>query len=488
MKKSFTIAFITSILICNMACKKFVEIDAPSNTVHAENVYASDLTAAAVLTGVYTNWSLDNDAMRNYRSGLPLMSLYPGLSADELTLYEGSTNQELINYYQNDVKPNILSNTDFWARIYKYVFVANSAIDGLTKSVSLSPAVKTQLLAEAYFIRAFCYFHLINLYGDAPLILGTNYAQTSQQKRNSKQDVYRQIIEDLKIAEANLNENYVSAGITSTTDERTRPNKSAAIALLSRCYLYTGDWVNAETSASRLIGNDSRFQLLPLNEVFLKNSKETIWSLQPVRNDVNSNTGDGKLFVLQDYGPSDQYQVYLSDNQVKSFETGDQRLTNWINSVEIDGIKYYYSYKYKVGETFAENSEYSIVFRLAEQYLIRAEARIQLNQIASGIADLNSLRSRAIDLDAPQVEQLKLLSATLSKQDALTAVLHERQVELFTEWGHRWLDLKRMAKINLVMPDVTAKKGGTWNSTDSLYPIPLIEIQSNSLLKQNQGY
>ncbi len=76
-----------------------------------------------------------------------------------------------------------------------------------------------------------------------------------------------------------------------------------------------------------------------------------------------------------------------------------------------------------------------------------------------------------------------------SKINLLSAIQHERQVELFTEWGHRWLDLKRTNTIDAIMTDATLEKGGSWQPTDQLYyPIPLSELQRNPKLIQNQGY
>jgi hypothetical protein len=119
-----------------------------------------------------------------------------------------------------------------------------------------------------------------------------------------------------------------------------------------------------------------------------------------------------------------------------------------------------------------------MILRLAEQYLIRAEARAQQNNIDGAKTDLNAVRNRA-----------GLLNTTANdKTEMMAAVLHERQVELFTELGHRWFDLKRTKAVDLVMNSVTPIKGGTWQTTDQLYPIPVADIIRNSTLKQNPGY
>jgi hypothetical protein len=114
--------------------------------------------------------------------------------------------------------------------------------------------------------------------------------------------------------------------------------------------------------------------------------------------------------------------------------------------------------------------------RLAEQYLIRSEARANLNNIAGAQADLNELRSRA-GLPNTQVSD---------KTAILSAIEQERKSEFFTEWGHRWFDLKRTNRIDAVLIPIKTQ----WVPTASLYPIPESEIINNRGLQsaQNPGY
>jgi hypothetical protein len=99
----------------------------------------------------------------------------------------------------------------------------------------------------------------------------------------------------------------------------------------------------------------------------------------------------------------------------------------------MDQRQYYYAYKYKQRGLTATSMEYQVLFRLAEQHLIRAEANIRLGNLSAAAADINLIRQRAG------------LSPTtaVSQQQLLDVLLHERRVELFTEQGHRFLDLKR---------------------------------------------
>ncbi len=133
--------------------------------------------------------------------------------------------------------------------------------------------------------------------------------------------------------------------------------------------------------------------------MFKKNTKEAIWQLQPVGLTSPTNTLDGVGFIIESDGNNlENTPVYLSQGLLNALTQEIKRKTRWINSIIRDGKTYFFAYKYKVGrEVDAPVSEYSTIFRLAEQYLIRAEARIQSGKIAQGIEDLNILRERATD-------------------------------------------------------------------------------------------
>lgn len=463
-------------VMTTLGCKKLVEVPAPYTSISAANVYTTDATSIAVLTGIYAKLS-----GASFGSvGLQSMSFYGGLSADELTLYSGVVNTTDIASYTNSL--TALNALDIWGNTYPYIFQTNAAIEGISASGSLTQAVKQQLIGEAEFMRAFFYFYLVTLYGDVPLVLSTDYTQTATLPRTAKALVFRQIIADLKDAQSRLDSIYVDATVLKTTTERTRPNKWVATALLARAYLYTADYANAEAQATNVINNSGLFSLSTLNNAFLRASagnKEAIWQWQPVT--AGYNTQDARLFIIPSTGLSlNSNPVYLSKGFVGSFEVGDQRRANWVDSVVASGIKYYYPYKYKINAINAAVTEYEMVFRLGEQYLIRAEARAQQDELSAAASDLNVIRNRA-----------GLANITyISQADLLTATLKERRVELFTEWGHRWLDLKRTGSVDSVMgvDGACQAKGGTWNTNWQLYPITLAELQGNPFLSQNTGY
>jgi len=471
---------ISVLLLFSMtSCKKYLQIPAPPSGINSQNVYTEDATAIEVLNGIYVN-------MQNNVN----LSAFPGCSADELTLFNNS-NTTLNLAYTNNLNSNNNSpagpgNQDFWTPSYTQIYVVNSAISGLNQSATLTPAIKQQLIGEAEFIRAYYYFYLVNFYGDVPLALTTDYKANASLAKSPAAQVYQQIIADLTDAQTRLSANFLDVTLLNNTAERVRPTKWAATALLARAYLYYGDLNNkdqtqyqkAAKAATAVIQNTSLFGLVPLSNVFLANNNEVIWQLEETGAYYGQDTQEAYYFIIPSTGPSPATPVGISPFLLSAFEAGDQRRLNWIDSVNINGSYDYYAYKYKNNVPNSTVNEFETLFRLAEQYLIVAEADAEQGDLGDAAANLNIVRNRA-----------GLPNTTASSQSTmLTAILHERQVEFFTEWGHRWFDLKRTGNVNAVMSIVTPKKGGSWNPNQALYPIPLPQIQADPYLKQNPGY
>jgi hypothetical protein len=472
------------------ACKKNLEVDTPSTYTSTQSAFKNDKTATNILTGLYAQLS------DNYINtmGLPATSFFEELSADNLTIYDPNSQAiaQYISFYQNTLEPTYATSygLTYWTNTYKILYTINATITALSGNKDLSSAVIRRLSGEAYFLRGFCYFYLVNLYGEVPLILTENYQQNAKQPRNNADDIYKQIVSDLVVAESLLDNNYASGDVTQTTTDRLRPNLAAVYALEARVYLFQKNYSAAEIAASKVISQSSLYSLTTLDKTFLKNSTETIWALQPVSNGYN--TREAQFYILPSDGPNDEHPAYASANLVSSFELGDDRKKQWLNSINVNGIEFVYPFKYKV--PFIDGStnnfkEYTIVLRLAEQYLIRAEARNELNNGIGAVEDLNVLRERSRSLPTMNVPNpLPDLSSELSQTQLRTAIFHERRVELFTEWGHRWFDLKRSGVIDSTMISAEQYKGGTWSNYKSLYPIPVSDILLNSEIKQNPGY
>jgi hypothetical protein len=462
-------AFI-SFLCCmaSIGCKKLVEIPPPSNSITTSQTFSDSADANSAVTGIYNGLRGNGDLY----FGCGGISLYTGTSSDELLPYLSGNDQFSTNTL---LSSNSILNGYFWDQAYAYIYQANAVLEGLPPSNPIADAVKKQLTAEAKFLRAYCYFYLVNLFGDVPYVTSTAWAQTSSSSRTPAPQVFQSVITDLLDAQAALRTDYsVSSG------ERTRANQWAATALLARAYLYTGDFAKAETQSTNIINNTGLFKLVDsLNLVFQKNSTEAIlqWQTDADVFPYNATTeGDNDL----PYDGSSNPEYILSNQLLNAFEAGDKRRTYWVDSTNYGGGLYYYPYKYKIGPSKAlpkaTTTEYYMVLRLAEQFLIRAEARAQQDNLGGAIADLNIIRARA---------KLTALPTTLDKTGTLAAIAQERRIELFAEWGHRWLDLKRTGQLDAVMK---ALRPTTWQSFDQLYPIPSNELHFDPNLVQNPGY
>jgi starch-binding outer membrane protein, SusD/RagB family len=474
-----------------VGCKKFVEADGPKTSLSQANVYNTNVAAISVLTGLYQQMSQDN-----FFSGDNSISLFAGLYSDELSLSSAVSQTDTKTFYYVDSlfsTPNGNKGTEYWSTFYKYVFACNSAIIGLNESDQLTPAIKDQLLGEAMFMRAFVYFYLVNFYGEVPIVTTNDWQANASLSRSSVSEVYQQIIRDLNNARELLSDIYLDGNLqpyTSVT-ERVRPTKWAAIGLLARAYLYNGDWANAEKQASILINYSTMFSILAPDNVFLKNSNECIWQMQPILS--GRNTRDAELFLLPATGPSSAYPVYLSSQLLKSFESGDLRRygKHWIDSVKVgtaNPVTYYFPYKYKAGvnssiTSVSQLKEYTMLLRLGEQYLIRAEAEAMQGNIQGAIDDINFIRLKHGGLVVP-------LSIPANQAEALAVIIHERQVELFTELGNRWLDLKRYGIADAVMSVIRPLKaaGRPWKSYMQFFPILYSDILKDPSITQNLGY
>lgn len=444
----------SSLIFAITSCKKFVDINGPKNQLTPSAVFADSTDASAAILGIYVNMMQANPF--GFASGA--ITLYPGLSADELyvTTNDAETNQ----FYNNQILANNNINQSQWTLAYNYIYDANSCIEGTMASKNISTATINSLTGEAKFIRAFIYFNLVNLYGPVPIITTTDYHKNRLIARSPTDSVYSQIISDLKFAQANLPTS-VSSG---------RANFYAATALLAKAYLYAGQYALAIAEADKVI-NSGKFSLeTDLNNVFLATSKETIWNMLPVV--ANKATWEGYYFVPSSATTKPKYVI--TNTLFNTFEPGDNRKAKWIKSNISGGQSYPFPYKYKVGSTTTPPTEYSVVIRLGELYLIRSEAKANNNDITGSIADINLIRNRAGLPNTLASDKVSLLSA----------IGKERQVELFCEWGNRWFDLKRTNRAGVILSTIKSN----WNNNVILYPIPLSELNANPNLKQNNGY
>jgi hypothetical protein len=452
MKKSVTIVVVLILFSCN----NFVEIETPKTQIINQKVFENDAGARSAVIGVYSQIMTATSFASGGYNGVTAIA---ALSADELDNHALTPDRIAIS---DNSLTALNTVSSLWTEIYLSIYEANAIIEGVKNSTTLTSTVKDQVTGEALFIRAFGYFYLVNFFGDVPLLTSTDYRTNRVATRSATADVYQQIENDLRDAQKLLLTDY-----SFSNEERIEPNKWVATALLSRAYLYQKKWSQAEAMAASIIEEDQFSLAADLNSVFLANSSEAIWQLMPVLPRLN--TFDGPYF----FGEYSIVDVSINSSVMDAFEPGDNRASSWIATSTTDDYTYSYAYKYKVVFGDQPLTEYQMVFRLAEQYLIRSEARAMQNDLSGAIDDINTIRVRA-GLDP-------LDDTGITQDDALDAIAKERRAELFLEWGHRWFDLKRTGKIDAVLSPVKPD----WQSKDALFPIPQAEINANPNLKQN---
>lgn len=442
-----------------ISCKKYIAVAPPKNLAELSRIFETDQAAISAASGVYAQMVAASLTFCN--GGI---TVYAGLSSDEL---QNVSSSATVDAFKNNTlladNPTILST--FWNNPYKNIFHINAVMEGLVNSKSLSRPVVKQLMAEMRYARAIHYFYMTNLFGDVPYIEHTDYEANRVMPRTDRKRIIEKIIDEL------LNSRNDWPYADKPEISKNRPGLNAINALLARAYLYQGNWNEAYHYASLVI-ESNKYQLELPSSVFLSNSRETIFSLMK----PNANTAEGASFIPSSATVRPNY--VLSSFLINSFEPNDKRRSEWTKNNSVAGQNYVYPYKYRTrsGTTV---TEHYVVQRLAELYLIRAEASAELDNLQMAIKDIDKIRGRA---------GLALISETkpaISKRELIQQIYRERQIEFFCEWGTRWLDLKRTGMADEILGIV---KHPNWQSYAKLYPIPLGEIRKNVFLTQNEGY
>lgn len=466
--KIYTKYLIGLVSLVLFGCEKSIEIKPPLNETPSAAVFTTDRTAISALSGLYGTFS----QMTTQTTGLPV---YTSLMADDLRYLSSVTS--VIEYSANTYSA-LTGSTEPFTGYYQIIYGANAIIEGLDNYTGTSSNVKKQLIAEAKFLRAYSYFVLVNLYGNVPLVLQTDVNITAYLPRESTANVYKAIVSDLVDAKANLLNDY-----SFTNGDRVGVNKFTASALLARVYLYLGDYQAAQSNATEVIQATNLYNMTPSatmgTALFVKNSAESIWQLPPPLSATNQYTNEAQSFI-----PSSNIITALNFDLRPSFlnlftGTTDRRRTQWMRDLTIAGNQYVIplKFKYRTNDqaVTANVTELQVILRLAEQYLIRAEARAKIGTDINGaLSDLNVSRLRA-GLQA---------STTTNTQLLLDEIALENRKEFFCEQAFRWFNLKRTGQADVVLSALKP----TWRPEAKLYPISQSIINNNPNLIQSPGY
>ena len=381
--------------------------------------------------------------------------IFSDLAADNLSHPTDATNSDYAEVDNNAILAENSSISGIWAACYDGINVANNVIVKVPEMADMTDTEKNRALGELYFLRALGHFNLVNYFGAIPIkIEPTVGVSNLDAGRDPVNEVYAQIRSDLVLA---------SKYLQPSVSTKTRASKYAALALLARLSLYSGDYAMAREKADSVIKYGG--YTLPGNyaDVFASDgSAETIFEIDFTELDRNRIAEYNFPKTL-----NGRREVEPDASLISAYEAGDERKAV---SIAYDGALAYAN-KYNDLSKGADNL---IVLRLAEMYLIRAEAEARLTggNITAVRSDINAIRSRA-DLGPTGAD---------TADEMLLAIEQERRVEFAFE-GHRWFDLVRTGRASDVLPNVT-------RATQTLFPIPADEILTNNSpeMIQNPGY
>ena len=406
--RNIILLFLTAVALTS--CDDFLDIT-PTGKVIAK----TGEEYRALLTNEYKYFAKDR-YMTTLRTDEMLMDKKKSSSTD-LDAY-------LDLWRWKDENPSPTTSYFSWRNYYHNIYIANYVIEHRGEITNATRDEVNQLVGEAYMLRAYCHFLLVNLYAEpythcqpattrgVPMRLAADV--NAIPGSSSVEAIYQQVLADLDEAEKCLNVETWDVGMNY------RFNKISAQALRARTYLYMGEWQKALTAAKAVI--EAHGELEDMNS-----SKTLPNSYKSVESIVALEKFSSNLFTAIDMPDPDFINLY---------RTGDQRRTKFYKRATSS------SYNLQKGG----DDEFSCSFRSAEAYLTAAECAARLNNTADAIDFLKPLLQKRLNSTALQ-EELDLI-APMTADQLTQEILDERARELAFE-GHRWYDLRRTSQPTL---------------------------------------
>lgn len=469
-----TILFII-VALASTACTDFLDRE-PISDLAEDNFFKTGADAESALIAAYDALQSEYYIFDRFTNG--------DVIADNC--YAGGDNPNNFQLDEFTVTPSNGNVERDWAYLYEAISRANAVLDNIEDidAPDFTEARKTEVLAEASFLRAYHYFQLVNLWGEVPLVLekvNSTDPEVAFRSKASVQEIYDAIITDLRFAAENLPAAFAQQG--------ERATKGAANAMLAKAFAHQPDpdWALVKECALK-VTNSGAYQLLPdYDDLWKRNSENTVESIFEIQfiggtNEANwgpqlwlppSLTNDGwRKFNTP---AKDLIAAYDAENDDirKGASTLFESGLPWQDTDYPSGIVPF-PYKQREANGWSSSSNF-ILLRLADVILLLAEAENELGNTEEAADALNQIRNR---VDLP--------NTTASGQTALRAAIqHERRLELAFE-GHRWFDLKRTKTAISTMNAL----GRNYNVEpyELLWPIPQTELDRNPNLTQNPGY
>lgn len=421
------------------------------------------------------------------------------LGSDDTEKGSNATDATFMNTFDNFTATSTQGQiSDFWSGQYQEINLCNQVLDNVP-GITMDESLKARYLAEAKFVRAYCYFRLVRAFGDVPLRL--KVPQTAEEfnlPRTPKADVWAAVEQDLTDAASTLPASYGGADLG-------RATKGAALALHAKVAMYqtldnSSKWNDVLTYTNQVMGMG--YQLFgdfeKLFRIENENSVESIFEIQAALIPNNSAASNSQYSQVQGVRGSNGggwgFNV-PTQSLVDEYENGDPRMDATIifrgettpegDAIPTVGDNPMYNQKSYVPfgdwvSGYTEGCQQNIrVIRYAEVLLMNAEANNELGNSGAALSVLESVRSRARAGDSTILPQVTTNDQTQLRQ----AIWHERRVELAMEFD-RYFDVIRQGRGATVF----GPKGWQANKNE-VWPIPQSEIElSSGMLVQNPGY
>lgn len=447
-----------------LAAASLAACDSPLDTTPRSSIPSSEAldTPEEIRVAVNGMYDAFQDNGRDFTRNL---IVFPDLYADNLDW--GDTFASDREVYNRSVLPTNTAIAGIWRSAYIGIDRANNVLAALETVEGLDAGEAAELAGEAHFVRGYMYFILAQWFGGVPLVSEPTTDIPSPEEaeiaKTSQAGIYA-------FAEAELR---AAADVLDDQRFAGRASWGAATALLARLNLEMRDWAEAAAYADTVIESGD----YELTDDFAanwrnKNGSESIFEVQYTVNDAN-----GLAFWFNPQGryaftpTTGLFNAYLDVDGVD----GNHDVVRLFGTLTDDETGFYINKYSRV----ASGDDNFVAIRLAEMYLIRAEALARLGtNLGQAIDDINTLRARAgVD---PLIEEIDTAA------ELLLANLAERRRELAVE-GFRFFDLRRFSDIPVVGEYLVDDLFGG-EEFRLLFPIPQSDLDSNSLLEQNPGY
>lgn len=475
------------------SCADFLDHD-PQTVLHSKTFFTTEENAVMAVNAIYDKLN------KRYTSNRSLWVMHDVSTPDTQTLSAEAPISVIDNFTFGTTSEDI---DHLWIECYEAIARANLSIKYIP-GIAMDENTRARLVGEARFLRGWFYFILVTTYGEVPLVTapidpGDKKALT--QNKTSFEKIYDLIQSDFSYAEEVLPWKY-DEGNTG------RATKGAAMAYLAKTYLFREMWSEAAQKAGELIheaeANGTYTLLSSFREAtWAKNSKESIFEMQSIagtsgwedENEGNSITAWHRPTCISGWGLH-----FGTQDLADAFEEGDPR-----KQYTLLAPGEYYDGKAlpegclppnsfallklmgdpAFGDGMNANAAQNYCFmRLAEVYLMKAEAEAENNNLAAAEGALEKVRSRARNDVMAAPGALPVISG-LNQEDLIEVIRHERRVELASEMK-RFPDLRRWG----ILAEVNQSDGKPFvEGKHEYFPIPQGQIDlSEGNLDQNPGY